>query len=672
MTLPTKNTPQDTLTTCPLDCYDMCSMVARRDSDGGVTLRGNPTHPVTKGQLCARGNRLVHRHLSPDRVTEPLKRVGGALVPVSWEQAIGEIAAHIHAALATTGPFSIMHSYDYGSSGVLKLLCDRFFHSLGGWTETVGSICWGAGLAAAEYDFGVAASHAPEDLAENAQTVVLWGRNVAVTNVHLLPYLREAKAGGATIVVVNSLPTGLDAEADLVIRIRPGTDGHLALACCQELIRTERVDALFIEEAVYGYADFCSVAGGFTPETVADYCGVETETIIRLADLYAAGSTATVLGIGLQRRLHGGQLMRAIDALAAISGQLGRPGGGVHFGNRHLLPFVDWDFIQTNRRTVEPTRQFARATQARDILNANPGIEVLFVSRTNLVSQLPDSGTTRRALESIPVVIVIDSFLTQTTDHADYVLPCALFLEEEDVMFNTMWNPYVGYAHAVCDPPGQARPDWVIFRDLAAKLGVQADLDIRPRETIREAFREWMSDSQFEELLADGYLRLPIPNIPFLDRRFSTETGKVELYSEKARREGRPPVVQLPSLTSDRSGEYPLSLLTVHPKWQENSQAEAALYGEVDPVAEVGPGVLEGIGASEGEWIRIITETGSILCKVRVNRSSRSDVVQLAEGWSKGYENANVLTRIQTSDLGIGSAQYDTWCRLEKVARVTS
>lgn len=672
MTSPPETPTQDILTTCPLDCYDICSMVARRDPDGALTVRGNPAHPVTQGRLCARGNRLVHRHLSDERVTEPLKRVDGTLVPVSWEQAIREIADHIHAALTKTGPLSIMHSYDYGSSGVLKLLCDRFFHGLGGWTETVGSICWGAGLAAAEYDFGVAASHAPEDLAEHAQTVVLWGRNVAVTNVHLLSYVRVAKARGAKLVVVNSLPTGLDAEADLVIHVRPGTDGHLALACCHALIQTQRVDTAFIADAVHGYADFCKVASAYALEGVADYCGVEPELIDRLAGLYADGATATVLGIGLQRHRHGGQLIRAINALATITGQMGKPGGGVHFGNRHLLPFIDWDFIQTNRRPAAPTRQFARTTQALDILNAKPGIEVLFVSRTNLVSQLPDSGTTRRALESLPLVVVIDSFLTQTADHADYVLPCALFLEEEDVMFNTMWNPYIGYAHAVCQPVGKAKPDWAIFRDLAKALGLQVDLDIVPRETIREAFGEWMSDGQFKQLLEDGYLRLPVPHVPFLDRHFPTSTGKVELFSERARRESGEPVVKLPEWTSARPGDYPFSLLTVHPKWQENSQGEAALYAQVDPVAEVGPGVLEAIGARDGDMIRIITETGAIVCQARVNRSGRSDVVQLAQGWSRGYENVNVLTSIQTSDLGIGSAQYDTWCRLEKVARATS
>lgn len=521
-------------TACPLDCYDACSMIAHIEGDRVVRVEGNPEHPITQGRLCTRGYHLVARTNSEARITQPQKRVGDTWHTISWEQAYAEIAERITVALQRYGPTAIMNSYDYGSSGLLKLACDRFFHMLGGATETVGSICWAAGLTAQEYDFGRAESSDPQDLARHAKGIVVWGRNVAVTNVHQLPFLQAATRRGAKLVVINPLPTALDSQADEVVRLAPGTDGLLALAVCKRLVERGCIDRDFIDASVSGYDEFVRSLDDCVPAEIAKVCGIDQNVIASLADLYADGPVSTLLGIGLQRHVDGGRTIRAIDALAMISGNVGRPGSGVHYANRHALSYVDFDFVQSGRKP-KAHRQFARTTQAQDILTADPPIEVLFVSRTNLVGQLPDTAQTIRALRSVQTVIVIDHFHNATSLYADYFLPATTVFEEEDVMFTTMWNPYVAYAHAAVAARGQSKPDWMIFRDLARVLGLGSDLEIEPRAFIAEALAPWLSQEDcFAELLTVGYKRLPLPVVGYAGGVFVTPSRKAELWTQGA------------------------------------------------------------------------------------------------------------------------------------------
>ncbi len=655
-------------TACPMDCYDGCSIVAKVDDQGElIQIEGNAAHPMTVGRLCGKGYKLLDRYQSSKRVLWPMKKVGGVWQRVDWDTALQEIAHELEKSIAEYGPWSIMHTYDFGSSGILKLLTDRFFNMLGGFTDVVGSLCWEAGLTAQEYDFGQPRSHDPQDIGDHAKHIVIWGRNVSVTNMHMVQFIRQAQKRGATVVVINPLRTDMDASADLVIQPKPGTDGILALAICHELITTNRYDHQFIAQYVYGFDQFAAHVRAYDKELAAHICGVPVEQFERLAAIYADGPTSTLLGIGLQRYKNGGNTVRAIDALGAISGNVGRPGGGVNYAHREVSGFVDWKKLM-GRKDHEPIREFRRVSQAKDILQADPPVEVLFISRTNLVSQVPNADMTREALKSVRVKILIDSFFTQTADEVDYFLPTTMVFEEEDVMLISMWSSYLSYANQVVAPRGESRPDWVIFRDLARKLHLPRDLEIEPSAVIEEVFSSLIAQGiSMEECKKEGFIQLPIEQVAYRSKDFKTPSGKFELYSKQALVHGQSPMAQPDVVHFAYNEDFPYPLLTIHPRKQENSQSPTDQQHRPYAQVEIGSQLAKQYKVHNVDRIIVETEVGKLECEVKVVAGMRNDVVKLEQGWTFERLNVNLLTLTYVSDLGHGSAQYDTHCRLVSI-----
>ncbi|GMA63668.1 molybdopterin-dependent oxidoreductase [Alicyclobacillus fastidiosus] len=289
-------------TACPLDCYDGCSIHATVEQNGRLRLEGNPNHPITRGALCNRGRRLGARRDGEDRILYPMKREGGEWVQISWAQAYREIGSEIRNALTRYGHHAILHAFDWGSGALLKSLNQRFFYQLGGCTETVGSLCWEAGLEAQRYDFGQARSHAPDDMVRNSQGIVVWGRNVATTNVHMMPFIKEAQARGAKLAVVNPLATDVARRADLCVYPRPGTDALLALGVLRICRDQGTLDNAFVEHRSVGWALLSEHLEQYDPERVSRETNVPVDQIQSLADFYGRlGPVTTLLGIGMQR-----------------------------------------------------------------------------------------------------------------------------------------------------------------------------------------------------------------------------------------------------------------------------------------------------------------------------------------------------------------------------------
>ncbi|KUO96544.1 molybdopterin-dependent oxidoreductase [Ferroacidibacillus organovorans] len=638
-------------TACPLDCYDTCGMLARIDGGKIVEVKGDPDHPITKGRLCVRGHNLTKRHGHPNRLKTPLKRTGNGWEAISWERAYQEIAERMRRAIDVHGPQSIMHSYDYGSSGLTKSLIDRFFYALDGFTETVGSLCWEAGLAAQTLDFGEARSHSPEDMAMHSKHIVLWGRNAGVTNQHLIPFLAQAKARGATLAIVNPLPTPLDRMADCIVRPKPGSDGALALGLCRQLVVDERYDQEFVRMHVQGFPSFRALLETYDQAHVTKVCGISPEAFTALANLYAKKPTATLLGIGLQRYRNGGHTIRAIDALCAITGQIGVPGGGANYANREVARFVNWDYLSGKREVQR--RVMSRTTQAEEILRANPKVDVLVVSRTNLLRQVPNTHAMRQAIAHIGTKVVIDMFMTETALVADYVLPTTSIFEEEDAMVTTMWNPYATYANPVVVPPEGVKPDWKIFYELADAMNLNVE-KVDPQTAIQMAMG--LTDEELRVWQSTGHRKFPIASVAYGDYSFLTNSGKIELISDEV------DVFQTAS-DDELHAEYPYRLLTIHPAYRQNSQIEGAnSQGEI-PLLYVSDAVMIREQLQQQEMVMVQTSVGHIEAYVKsVPSASRDDVLWL----EVGLRGINEITPSHKADLGDSSAQYDLWCRIQK------
>ncbi|WP_067851482.1 molybdopterin-dependent oxidoreductase [Alicyclobacillus mali (ex Roth et al. 2021)] len=654
-------------TACPIDCYDACAFIAEVGEDGEIRLSGNPEHPITRGTICNRGRQLAVRRNSRDRVLYPLKREGDRWTRISWERAMREIAEEIQRTLDEVGHHGILHYYDWGSGGLLKALNQRFFYALGGCSEAIGSLCWDAGIRAQAYDFGLANSHSPEDMAEHAEAIVVWGRNVANTNVHMIPFIRQAQARGAKLVVITTLPQDLARRADKAIYPRPGTDGLLALAALRICRDDGWLDRAFLQDRAIGWEDLAADLDRYDLDEVARWTDVPVEDIRFLAELYGKTKpVCTLLGIGMQRYAQGGQTIRAIDALAAATGHIGIPGGGVNYAQRQLGRFYDEEAI-INRRGAD-VREMLRPTLAADLLAADPPVQVMFVTRSNPVAQVPDSGRLREAMAHIRCKVVIDTFMTATAECADYVLPCTNVLEEEDVVYTTMWHDCVSYARPVVPPRGEAKPEWEIFRDLAAALGrpeiMEGDVD----SWIRRALRRWPAD-KVNELRERGFVRLGAPSVPWQDGRFLTPSGKFEFASAVAARDGHSAVARIDVGRFPKDANLPYTLLTVHPrKWQMSQRDTLPEAKGPYPIAELGSEIAADRGIQDGDWVHVRNSKASVIARARVTVEGHPRVVRMEIGWHGQGVTLNDFTSDGLADFGIQAAQYDCLCDVVRVA----
>ncbi|MCY0895574.1 MAG: molybdopterin-dependent oxidoreductase [Alicyclobacillaceae bacterium] len=652
-------------TACPLDCYDACAFLATVDDGRVVKLEGNPEHPITRGTICGRGRRLVDRLYAADRLLTPRKRTPMGWEDISWSQALDEITAEIRRTLSEDGHHGLMHCYDWGSGTVLKNLNQRFFYALGGGTETVGSLCWDAGLKAQNYDFGQARSHAPEDLL-NSSVIVLWGRNAPVTNMHMMPFIRAALDAGARLVVINPLPTDVDRRAHLRITPRPGTDGALAFAVLKLCIEHRWLDTEFLATRSTGWTELVTVLAKTSVAELLRECEVGLEQAEQLADWYGRGGpVATLLGIGLQRYAGGGQAVRCIDALAAATGQVGKPGGGVQYANREMGQYFDQDIL--SRRHGADVREFSRGRLAEALETAEPPISTMFVTRTNPLTQVPNTKRLERALAKVRCKVVIDQFMTRTAEFADYVLPCTNVLEEEDIAFTTMWHSFAGYVHPVVPARGEAKPDWQIFRELALRMGVGEVYDGWPELWLRQAFQPLEDAGEnFNQFREKGFVQTPTSDVCFGDGDFPTPSGRFEFYSTRAEADGHPSTATYVAPARKR-GEYPLTLISSHPRKSENSQhADFPLLPKM-PTIVLHRDAARARNIEAGDIVRVFNERGSMKAIAALFEDGNRDAVLLESGWWSSTQTINDLTPNTLADLGDQSAQYDCECEVHLV-----
>ncbi len=310
-------------------------------------LQGDPDHPVTRGHICPKGKQHLTRLYHPQRLTQPHKRVKGKLLPVTWDEILDEIAERLHAVKKEYGSPAVLHHTSDGYGGIIKSIDQLFFNRFGGATVSRGNLCWGAGIAAQRYDFGNVKGHAPEDII-NARTIILWGRNPLVTNIHMVPFLRQAQKAGAEIILIDPIKSASAKLSDVYVHINPATDGALALGMANVLIANDLVDKAFVKNRTQGFERFKSYVERFTPQRVAAITGLEEDKIAWLARIYADHKPAAILlGYGLQRYRNGGNNIRCIDALGALTGNIGISGGGVNYANYSIAKYIDKAFFKT-------------------------------------------------------------------------------------------------------------------------------------------------------------------------------------------------------------------------------------------------------------------------------------------------------------------------------------
>jgi len=657
-------------TACPMDCFASCGLLVITENGKVVDIKGDPEHPLTRGRVCGKARRHLDRLYHPERLQYPMVRSGTGWQQVSWDEALELWATKLEETRAGFGTTAVLHADASGSNGLLRGLGERFFNVYGGVTRPTGSLCWGAGLAAQALDFGGHQIHEWDDLV-NSRTVLLWGRDPTRTNIHLLEHLRRAAAGGAEIISINPVQVrGVPGVRHVCPR--PGTDGALALGMAHVIIAEGLVDTNFIKQHVQGYQEFAASLRDFTAEQAADICGVPAGVISELARRYAgSGPAAIVLGFGLQRYTNAGRTIRSIDALAAITGNVGMPGGGVSYTHQLWKQFfadLSGSEFATGRRTF-PWPALARYILAAD----EPPVRCIVVTRCNPLTQLPDTSRARAAFRSADFVVVVDFFLTDTAAEADLVLPCTTFLESEDLVYCSL-NNYLSYMPAVVEPLGESKSELEIYTSLARRMGLSDFGFLSNRQWIDKALEPVADQGITLERLKEGPVRNPAaPQVAWADRRFPTDSGKYELFSLRAQAAGLEPlpVYQPPeSLAEGLQTDYPLYLLTPHHRDYIHSQFwNSACEGQLEPLpgVEMHPETSAGTGLEEGDMVWVETNRGRLQGIVKYANEISPGVVRVYQGrWHSLAGGVNLLTPDYIADLGGGSCYYDCRCRVYK------
>ncbi len=635
-------------TLCNRDCPDACGIVATVEDGRVLRIRGDKDHPVTRGFLCYRTSLFLSTQYSSERLTSPLLRVGGTFHPISWEQALDHAAERLLKIRRESGAAAVFHYRSGGSLGLLKHLSEYFFERFGPVTIKRGDICSGAGDAAQELDFGEEDSHDVFDLL-NSRNILLWGKNVFTSSPHLVPILKDARSRGARLVLIDPVYHKTAALCEKFIQSRPGGDFSLAMAVARLLFEQNWVDPQA--------PDYCDHLERFRQlaesHSVAEWCQLadvaENAAVDLATRLGEDRPTAILVGWGMGRRLNGAGIVRALDALSAVSGNIGMAGGGVSFYFKRRGAF-DLSFI---RGAAVAPRTVCEPLFGPEVLGMDhPAIRAVWVTAGNPVAMLPESETTVRALSSREFVVVVDSFLTDTARLAHLVLPTTTLLEADDLL-GAYGHHWIGAATPVVPPPPGIRSDLEIIQGLASRVGLEEVMAGTAREWKRRMIAPKLEPHGVTlEQLESGPVRNPLPRrILFADRRFPTISGRVNLLTEA------PP-------GPESSEAFPLCLMSLSSEKSQSSQWAIPQTGPA--VATVHPDAANGI--EDGALCQLESRVGSMKVVLSHDSRQRKDVVLVPKGghWREG-RCANVLLRARITDLGEGGALYDEPVRLVSI-----
>jgi anaerobic selenocysteine-containing dehydrogenase len=661
---------------CPHDCPDTCSwqVAVERSTGKAIDLWGHPQHPITQGKLCGKVDRYLERTYHAGRLTTPLRRVGpkgsGQFVPVSWEEAIGDIAERLKIVIAEHGAEAVL-PYSYaGTMGLLQGegMASRFFHKLGA-SLLERTICSEAGFEGYIYTIGAAEGMETEAYA-HARLILIWGSNTLTSNLHLWPFVQAARKQGARVIVIDPANTRTAQAADEWIAINPGTDGALALAMMHVIIGEGLVDAEYVKQYTLGYEDLAERVADWTPERAAAVTGVGAERINALAREYATIQPAAIrVNYGLQRHYGGGMAMRTIACLPALTGAWRRYGGGIqlsasgHFRHLDRTRLYRPDLLgERSPRKLNMNRlgdalsldpeQLARAhyhPRPVDTIpapeEAGPPVKALIVYNCNPAAVCPDqaavlAGLAREDLFSV----VLEQFQTDTGDYADYVLPATTQLEHWDIL-----KPY-GHLHLALNRPaiaplGLSLPNSEIFRRLSAAMGYdepcfgESDQEML-RDVVESQTHERFRGITWQRLLDEGFVRLnlPQPYAVFAEGGFPTESGKCEFRSGRMRRDGYDP---LPGYTAPRwqpqpagaTGRQPLGqtadVTGGDPLWQavEVAPLPAPTRGAAGQLVCISPPAHSYLNTSFGIVDRLRAREGEPLLKIHPRDASVRGIV---------------------------------------------
>ena len=705
---------------CSHDCPDSCGVLVTVDETTGraVKMQGDPSHPVTRGFLCGKVAKYLDRVYSPDRLLYPMRRKAGvpkgpagygsvrgheaeAFERISWDEALDQVAARLTRIAAEFGPESVL-PYSYaGTIGQLGYgsMDRRFFHRLGA-SQLDRTICSTAGGMALKSVYGVRLGTTPQDFA-NAGLIIAWGANVHGNNVHLWPFIEEARRKGAKLVVIDPYRTRTAALADEHLAINPGTDTALALGMMHVILSMGLEDREYVARCTTGFEELKAYAlrPEHSPEKVAASTGISPQAIVRLARTYATagrvgtkGPAAIRLNYGIQRSENGGTAVRAVSMLPLLTGAWRYKGGGLQLSTSGAFPFNEDALRMPELMKLSPLGRDSRIVNMSQLGQAltslgnkagdGPPVKALFVYNSNPAAIAPNQNDVLRGmLREDLFTVVHEQFFTDTADYADVLLPAATFLEVKDVQ-GAYGHLFAQVSEQAIAPLGEAKSNVALFGELGRRMGFEeACFDDREDALIDQALKTdhpWFAGITRDRLEREGHvaLQLPVDNagevLPFSTAEwFKTPSGRGELVPV--------PVFTAPSESRAHAAEgaYPLEFL---PRKADNYMNST--FANIPPHQRMESrtaGVLEmhrtdaaARAIVTGDEVEVFNSRGSVALKALVNAQVAVGVVSARLDWNKlsaGEGNVNALTSETLTDIGGGPTFYSTLVEVRKVCR---
>ncbi len=666
---------------CALDCPDACSLLINVDEAGhGSKLRGNPAHPVTRGFLCGKVARYLDREYSPDRLLHPLRRTGskgeGRFSRIAWDEALDEIASRLRTTADEFGAESIL-PYSYaGTMGLLNGsgMDRRFFHRLGA-SRLDRTICSSAGMAGMTDALGVRYVMEPEQF-RNSKLIIAWGANILGTNVHLWPFIVEARRNGARFYTIDPHQNRTGKLSDRHYPIRPGTDAALALAMMHVILAESLEDRAYVEQHTLGIEELRARVKQWTPQRASELTGIPAEDIAALAREYATTQPAAIrVNYGVQRSERGAMGIRLVGLLPALTGAWKYPGGGVQLStsqafqlNRAALERPD---LQKREARILNMTELGRALNEVD----DPPVKAIVVYNSNPAAIAPDQHSVRKGLRRDDLfTVVLEQFQTDTADFADIVLPVTTFLEHTD-LYLSYGHYYLQLARAALKAPGEALTNVEIFRRLASHMGFKdpcfADTEDDMIKAVLDSKHPFVAGITLEQLDAEHSVRLNIgdPFLPFANGGFGTPSGKCEFHAETI--DYVPPVE---SRLGDQNlaARFPLEMIS--PKNDDSMNSTFGNRSDTDGQTaglKLHPNDADRRAISTGDAVRVFNDRGQCVLRAEVSCGIAPGVVSApSTRWPKlamDGNSVNMLTSQRLTDKGGGPTFYSCLVQVERI-----
>jgi anaerobic selenocysteine-containing dehydrogenase len=672
---------------CALDCPDTCSLLIDIDDGKGSRLRGDPDHAVTRGFLCGKVARYLDREYSPDRLLYPQKRIGekgeGRFQRISWDEALDTIAARLSETSSQFGPEAIL-PYSYaGTMGFLNTggMDRRFFHRLGA-SRLDRTICSAAGGAGLAQTLGFRYGTEPEQF-RHSKLIIAWGANVLATNVHLWPFIVEARRNGAKFYTIDPVRHKTGQLADKHFAIYPGSDMALALGLMHVIIGEGLCDTEYIANYTNGFDALSARAREYTPERVESLTGIPREDIVSLAREYATTRPAAIrLNYGIQRSERGGAATRAVAALPALVGSWREVGGGLQLSLSQAFQLNKAGLEMPELQRHSPLAREARIVNMSELGKAltqldAPPVKAMVVYNSNPASVAPNQNLVLQGMRRPDLfTVVLEQFQTDTADHADILLPATTFLEHTD-LYLAYGHYHLQLARPALPAPGETKSNVEVFRLLAERMGFDEpcfrDSEDDMIRTLLDSPHPFLKGITLERLDREHSVRLNVapgdePYLPFASGNFGTPSGKCEFGADML--DYQPPTESRLG-AADLRARFPLELISAKSHDSMNSTFGNARSAQDETSALfLHTQDASSRGIETGDRVRVFNQRGSCTLVAKVDGVVRSGVV-LAPSvrWSKlapERRNINALTSDRLTDIGGGPTFYSCLVDVEK------